>query len=933
VSTSLSAKFGLLVALILTTIFVVTGVFVHSGQKASLHALAEARARVLLDIIERTARSALYTGDNVFLEHYLQLDLDKDLLHFIVFDSQENTFFEVGKPADAKSQAFTLTRKILAGERLLGEARLTVSTAKTDAVANAALLQFALIGVIALGAAVVMAHLLFSRLAARPLEALVLLATAVAEGDLTETPASARKDEIGTLARAFSAMRGSIKQLIHALRESNDKLEQTNRSLETKVDERTFELSRAMEELRALNEVGQAVSSTLDLPTVLTSIVSHAVQLSGADAGTIYEFDEVAGQFNLRASYRTEAPLVEVLRANPVRLGVGNVGRAAVMAAPVQVPDILYEQEAGETQGQSALRQFGYRSLLTIPLLRDKQIIGELSVYRKQAGNFTAEAVNQLQSFATQSALAIQNAKLFREIENKGRELEVADRHKSEFLASMSHELRTPLNAIIGYSEILQEESQDLGQESFIPDLQKIQSAGKHLMSLINNILDLSKIEAGKMDLYLEQFEIAPMLDEVASTVKPLVDKNANQLQLNYPAKIGVMTADLTKVRQMLFNLVSNACKFTERGKLTISASRSRDGAGDWIDFSVTDTGIGMTPEQTAKVFQPFTQADASTTRRYGGTGLGLPISQRFCEIMGGAITVTSELGQGSTFTVRLPARVIDSKSSLVPAEPTVHIASAAMPALGDGSLVLVIDDDPAVHDLMRKFLSKEGLRMVAAAGGEEGLRLAKELHPAVITLDVLMPSMDGWAVLTTLKADAALSDIPVIMLSITDEKQMGYALGATDYLTKPIDWERLTSTLRKYECVRPPCPILVVEDDEVMRSMLVRRLEKEKWTVIEAENGRTALEQMFKLQPELILLDLMMPEMDGFQFLEEIYKREAWRSIPVIVVTAKELTAADRQRLNHSVQKVLQKGAYSREELLNLIHNLIAASMRPKIL
>ncbi len=509
---------------------------------------------------------------------------------------------------------------------------------------------------------------------------------------------------------------------------------------------------------------------------------------------------------------------------------------------------------------------------------------------------------------------------------------ESATRAKSEFLASMSHELRTPLNAIIGYSEMLEEEAGDLGQEEFIPDLKKIQSAGKHLMSLINNILDLSKIEAGKMDLYLEQFEIAPMIDEVASMVKPLVEKNANHLQVIYAPDLGKMTADLTKVRQTLFNLVSNACKFTERGKVALGAARKHDGTGDWIDFTVADTGIGMTPEQAAKIFQPFTQADASTTRRYGGTGLGLAISQRFCEIMGGSINVSSEPGHGSTFTVQLPALVMDSVSGGASVESAEKPAAKTLPTSDGSPLVLVIDDDPTVHDLMGKFLKKEGLRMAAATRGEEGLLLAKELHPSLITLDVIMPGLDGWMVLAALKADAALSDIPVVMMSITDEHQKGYALGAAEYLTKPIDWDRFANVLQKYEQALVPHRILIIEDDEAMRALLARRLEKDKWTVVEAANGRTALEQIQKMPPDLILLDLMMPEMDGFQFLEELRKRADWRSIPIIVLTAKDLSSQDHQRLTGSVQKILQKGAYSRDDLFNQVHDLIAASVHQKI-
>lgn len=556
--------------------------------------------------------------------------------------------------------------------------------------------------------------------------------------------------------------------------------------------------------------------------------------------------------------------------------------------------------------------------------------MGGLSVYRREAGRFSSEVVNLLQTLATQSVLAIQNARLFREIEDKSQQLQIANQHKSDFLANMSHELRTPLNAIIGYSEMLEEEAGDLRQDAFIPDLQKIHGAGKHLLSLINNVLDLSKIEAGKMDLYLEDFAIAPMVQEIIATVKPLIEKNANRLQIHCADGLGSMRSDLTKIRQTLFNLLSNACKFTEQGTITLGVDRESVNGDEWINFSVSDSGIGMSSEQTLKLFQAFTQADTSTTRKYGGTGLGLAISQKFCHMMGGEITVESVLGQGSRFTVRIPAEVDESKAKLLARSEESSVTVSRAPE--GAPTVLAIDDDPTVCDLMRRFLSKEGLQMVAARNGEEGIRLARELRPAVITLDVLMPGMDGWAVLTALKADPVVADIPVIMLSIMDEKQMGYALGAADYLTKPIDWERLAVILQRYECARPPCPVLIVEDDAGMREVLRRRLEREAWTVIEAENGRVGLQRMAERQPDLILLDLMMPEMDGFQFLDGVRQQDAWRSIPVIVITAKELTPEDRQRLNGSVEKILQKGAYSREELIGEVRNLVTASMRSRL-
>jgi CheY-like chemotaxis protein len=490
----------------------------------------------------------------------------------------------------------------------------------------------------------------------------------------------------------------------------------------------------------------------------------------------------------------------------------------------------------------------------------------------------------------------------------------------------MSHELRTPLNAIIGYSEMLEEEAAEIGQKDFVPDLQKIKTAGKHLLLLINDILDLSKIEAGKTELYIETFPVDSLVAEVAATVRPLVEKNQNRLEINVDPRAGSMRSDLIKVRQTLFNLLSNACKFTRNGVITVDVRRQpEDGSasnGDWLCFRISDTGIGMTAEQMAKLFQPFTQADASTTRQFGGTGLGLTITRKFCQMMGGEIDVSSEVGQGSTFTIELPAELSEPAAQPDTSEKTQAEAASA------ASTVLVIDDDPTVRELLQRLLAKEGFQVVCAVDGEEGLQKAERLMPDAITLDVRMPKMDGWAVLAALKANQATADIPVIMLTIVDDQNKGYALGATEYAIKPLDRERLVKILRKYRQSAGQ-EVLVVDDDEPVRTMVRRFLESEGWVVSEAENGRVALERMAKQAPAAILLDLMMPEMDGFEFIREVHGRHGLNRPPVIVITAKDVTAEDRLRLNGYVERILEKGSYSREQLMREVRELVATSVR----
>ncbi len=691
-----------------------------------------------------------------------------------------------------------------------------------------------------------------------------------------------------------------------------------NARLLTELQDRTGQLTRSVQELQALGEVSQTLSSTLDLEAVLSTIVSRANQLAGTDACSVYEYDEGAEEFHLRATNNVDEEVVAVARRTPVRRGQGILGRMAATREPAQIPDIA---EPGAYHGplRDILLRTGSRALLAIPLLREDHLIGGLTVNKKTPGEFPPAAVDLLKTFASQSAVAIQNARLFREIEDKSRQLELADRHKSEFLANMSHELRTPLNAIIGYSEMLQEDAADLGAEQFTDDLKKINAAGKHLLELINAVLDLSKIEAGKMELYLESFDVAGLVQDIAAVIQPLAAKNANRLETRCPDGIGTMRADLTKVRQALFNLLSNACKFTERGMVSLAVAREELDGQDWMVFGVSDTGIGMTPEQLARLFEVFSQADAATTRRFGGTGLGLALSRRLCRMMGGDVTVESEAGRGSTFTIRLPARVAEARE-----EPAAPPTATDRVWSGVGT-VLVIDDEAAVRDLMQRFLTKEGFRVVPAAGGEEGLRLARELRPDAITLDVMMPGMDGWAVLSALKADPDVADIPVVMLTIVDDKNLGYALGASDYLTKPIDRERLVTVLKKY---RRDLPVLVVDDDAVLRQLLRRMLEPEGYTVVEAENGRVALDRLREVSPSVVLLDLMMPEMDGFEFVTEFRRHAAWRAIPIVVITARDLSREDHERLNGSVQKILQKGANGRDQLLAEVRELVTSSV-----
>ena len=480
---------------------------------------------------------------------------------------------------------------------------------------------------------------------------------------------------------------------------------------------------------------------------------------------------------------------------------------------------------------------------------------------------------------------------------------EEANRAKSQFIANMSHELRTPLSAVIGYSEMLEEEVEDAGQTHLLGDIGKIKGSARHLLSLINDVLDLSKIEANRMTVYAETFDAAALAHDVAATVSALMRQKNNELVMDVAPDLGEMRSDQTKLRQCLFNLLSNAAKFTENGTITLSARRD----GDNLVFRVADSGIGMTGEQLAKLFQRFTQADASTTRKFGGTGLGLAITRALCRLLGGDVAVESEAGRGSTFTITIPARLADQ--ALVNAAAEHPVVSSHD---GDGS-VLIIDDDPAQRDLMSRFLKREGFEAVSAADGQSGLQMARAVRPRAIMLDVMMPGMDGWAVLSQLKADPELAATPVVMVSFVNEQALGMSLGAADWVPKPIEWDELRRVMDRFR--EEGGEALIVDDDPGLRERLRSTLERNGWTVAEADNGRAALDIVAHRPPRVILLDLMMPVMDGFSFLKALRERPGCENIPVVVLTARDLSAEDRLRLG-GADRVFSKGETSLRDI-----------------
>jgi signal transduction histidine kinase/CheY-like chemotaxis protein len=665
------------------------------------------------------------------------------------------------------------------------------------------------------------------------------------------------------------------------------------------LESRSEELSRKVEQLEALAEVGEAISSSLDPDEVLSTIVTHAVELSDTDGGSLMEFDEETQLFGVRTVYGTAPEVIEQLRHSRIHVEESFVGRTAASGVVAQIEDLDQLDELDPHL--AVLREAGWRSLVASPLMRAERIVGALVVRRKTPGGFTEETCELLSTLASQSAIALVNARLYQQLERQSAELAEASRHKSEFLASMSHELRTPLNAVIGFSEVLLERMFGELNERQADYLQDILSAGRHLLALLNDVLDLSKVEAGHMELDLRSFDLSEALSYTNSLVRERATQHQIHLHLDAPAdELGLIRADELRFKQVVLNLLSNAVKFTpDDGHVTLAARRVD---GD-VEVTVADTGVGIAPEDQARIFDSFQQG-GRTASSAEGTGLGLTLTRRIVELHGGTMWLESTVGVGSTFGFRIP------QSALLPAEAEPDWDAA----VEDGRpVILIIEDDESSAELVSLHVGAAGLRALAVRTGEEGLSAVRSMRPAAVILDIRLPGMDGWDVLAALKAEPDTAETPVVVVSVLPEHGRGFALGASDYLVKPVARDDLLAALRRVGIDSPQQEmarrIVVVDDDPVALELVKVTLEPLGWDVRTCSQGVEAPGLVRRERPAVVLVDLLMPETDGFAVIDALHADADTRGIPVVVLTAKTLTAVDRRRLRGRVEFVASKG------------------------
>ena len=875
---TLRAKFlVLIIPLVLISTMIVFGLFeLNASREANLR-LQEKLDQLVAIQSSVVAESLWNVADEQIKLILAALAIDPDVSGAVVYDELYLPVAFIGEIDRIEEEEFYAEKDIVyeydEEPQVIGHLAISLTDAQIRADSQTRLLLAGGLAGFLLLLVVSSALIANRRTIGIPLERLLASINRSREGgDRTPVDWSSR-DEIGDVVSAFNEMQDRQQAYEAELREARDKLEQ-------RVEERTKALALATEQAKKAER-----------------LVSDAIE-SISEGFTLFDAED--------------------------RLVLSNSRYCELLYAGVRDPEPgeSYEEiiRTSVQQGLIEDAKGDEESWLAVRLERHRNPSG-LHVQRRSDGRWFRISETKTEDGGTVAVYTD-----ITELKRREQEAEEANRAKSQFLANMSHELRTPLNAVIGITEMLKEDAEEFGQEDFVEPLERISRAGKHLLNLINEILDLSKIEAGKLEFHLEDFDVPALVGDVVTTAQPLADKNDNRLVVRCPEDLGGMRADLTRTRQIVLNLLSNACKFTKNGEVSLDVRFEGGETGEQMILEVSDTGIGMTPEQMEKLFEEFSQADSSTTRRFGGTGLGLAISRRLARMMGGDIEVTSAPGEGSTFRAWLPRMAVLrglSEDGLPDATPVDEHPRVA-PGAGDGNRVLVVDDDHTARELMRRLLAKEGFDVITATDGQEGLELARRFEPSVITLDVMMPGLDGWDVLKELKADPALADIPVIMLTMLDESDRGYRLGAADYMTKPVDRERMKLLLEKYRSRAKEPRVLLVEDDETTRAMMRGILGGDGWQVYEAENGRVALDLIDQAAPDLILLDLMMPEMDGFEFLEALRNQPDRRIAPVVVVTAADLSEEDHRRLNGGVEYVLQKSGLNRDQLLAEVRELV---------
>ncbi len=765
-----------------------------------------------------------------------------------------------------------------------------------------------LITIFSVGAALALMIYRVRRLT-HPIRRLAQAADQIASGQRAVRVELSSNDEISQLAQSFNDM---------AI------------SLETHEDV----LQHKVAETAALYDIGQEILSQVDLEPALKLIVERSRQLLQADASLLALRQPASDTFVVEAH---SGALSQTFATSRFEVGVGLGGRVAATGEPVMMGDYLTDYP--DSPFIRLAQEAGWRAWLGVPLKTQGTVIGVLYAMSSVPQNFGSEDQRLLSTLGDQATIAIENARLYTQVRQHAAELETrvaartqelqeahdkletASRHKSEFLASMSHELRTPMNAIIGFTRLVLRRSKDVLPPRQAENLEKILASANHLLTLINDILDLSKIEAGRMDLHATTFELEPLVEMCLRTVEPMIKGKPVQLAKVLEPPIPPLFTDEDKLKQVLMNLLSNAVKFTEQGTVRVTARRDHEA----VRIAVQDTGIGIPEEALDRIFEEFRQADNSTTRQYGGTGLGLSITRHLSRMMGGDVTVESQVGAGSTFTLKIPLRVPDTSSPIeteVYTEQDLPTITSPASSPDRGKTVLAIDDDPNVLYLLRENLSEYGYRVVGARNGQEGLQKIREMRPFAIILDIMMPQTDGWQVLHEVKSDAATRDIPIIVLSIVDQKHLGYRLGAFDYLLKPFDRDTILSTLDRIAPQRGQ--VLVVDDDPNVIDMVSQCLEGNPYDIRTAANGKEAVDAISQHPPDVILLDLLMPHLDGFGVIDFLRQELRYQHIPVIVLTAKTLTDTESQLLHQRVQTIIQKQGLQSQVLIQELESAL---------